>query len=171
MKIGKLEPIISTTKKGKKFKRYDIQVQKSVSPNTPNINIGVTPSGTRYYRALLPDKSWGTTFLRTKDGTETIIDSCRAPYGLKTTVESRKEKLVLSNKVIEHYTNAKSGVYNSISENSRVGQASRAYIDNDIYQYMYELKDNVDYSKMKPPKKPNRLLRLFKKSLSQLFVS
>ena len=166
MKIGKLEPIISTTKKGKKFKRYDIQVQKSVSPNTPNINIGVTPSGTRYYRALLPDKSWGTTFLRTKDGTETIIDSCRAPYGLKTTVESRKEKLVLSNKVIEHYTNAKSGVFNNVIENNRVGQASRAYIDNDIYKYMHELKENIDYSAMKAPKKPNRFLRLIKKVLS-----
>ena len=166
MKIAKFEPIISTTKNGKNFKRYDLQVQKSTEPNMPNVNIGVTPSGTRYYRALLPDKSWGTTFLRTKDGKEIIVDSCRAPYGLKTTVEARKEKIILADKVIEHYTNSESGVHNFISENRRVGQTSRTFIENDIYKYMHELKENIDYSAMKAPKKPNRFLRLIKKVLS-----
>ena len=125
MEIEKLTPIITTLRKGKQLKRYNTTVNESSGKYAPNINIGVTPSGTRYYRALLPDKSWGTTYMIRKDDTETIVDICKMSYGTKASVEKSKHKVVQTDRLIEHHTNDTEDVLNVVSRDRRVGKTAR----------------------------------------------
>lgn len=150
MKINKLEPIITTTKKGKEIKRFDTQLQKSTDRFMSNINAGVTPSGTRYYRELLPDKSWGTTYLRKKDGTEIIVDTCSAPFGSRAVYEKRENKKIISDKYIEHYR-VPQPKWNIVREDVKAGQMSVNFIQDNVYNVIMQLKDVSD--SLKPPKK------------------
>lgn len=169
MKIEKFIPVVTKLKNGKQIKRFDMPVQKSTAKYVPDINIGITPSGTRYYRALLPDKSWGTTYMVRKDGTETIVDICRMSYGTKASVESSKDKIILSDRMIEHHSKDSPEVLNVVSKDQRLKKVARAFVQPEVLEYMFHLKKAPGYEAMKPPK-PQPVKKFFL-GIKKLFVS
>ena len=170
MEIEKLSPIITNLKSGKTLKRYNMPVQRNNNKYAPDINIGVTPSGTRYYRALLPDKSWGTTYLVKKDWTETVVDICKTSYGTKASTENSNEKVVISNRMIEHHTSDSAIVSNVVSKDKRVGRVARAYVPPEIYEYMFNLKKVQGYNELKPIKH-NPLKKIIRNLLLKIIIN
>ncbi len=146
-----LNPIITTTRKGKELKRYNVQIKKSADKFTPNVNIGVTPRGTRYYRALLPDKSWGSLYMLKRDGSEVIVDSCSANYGIQSSVLNKKSNgIITSDRFVEHIVgNGESK--NIVHSDRMVGQTSKTYVQDEVKQAISYLAKKVDIFK-NPPK-------------------
>ncbi len=147
-----LNPIIMTTKKGKQLERYDVQIKKSADKFSPNVNIGVTPKGTRYYRALLPDKTWGSLYMLKRDGSEAIVDTCYANYGLQSSVLNKnKDGIITSDRFVEHVVTGGESK-NIIHADRMVGQTSKTYIQDDVKQFISYLTKNLDIFKTQPKK-------------------
>lgn len=158
--INSFEPITVRTKKGKIITRYDSQIQKSNGKFSANVNIGVTPKGTRYYRALLPDKSWGSLYMLKKDGSEVIVDSCSSANGVQASVLNKNnEGIIKSDRFIEHMTNRPTPE-NILIKDRMVGQTSKTFIQDDVKRAINYLTKSFDM--FKTPPKPGFWKRFWK---------
>ncbi len=147
--IKPLTPIITTTGSGKIIKRYNAKYVKPCSSDNKNMNIGVTPQGSFYYREIRPDKSWSSLYLKKYDGTEVVVDSVKVNSEKKTNVIIQKAGKVIDGKFVHTFNNK----FNSITPNTYIGYPAKAYVGNDAFIALHKLKDRVDVSDLKPIKK------------------
>ena len=146
----KLNSYTSTTKRGKTITRYSAVIQKSTIPANPNINAGITPKGTLYYRALLPDKSWGSLYLKKKNGDEVIIDSCKIGEDIQTKAEVRNsDGIIKSDTRIQKFAKGTESV-KIISVEQNVGRRSSVYIQKNAKLVLNDLQKQAD--KLTPTK-------------------
>ena len=104
-----------------------------------------------------------------KDGTETIVDICRMSYGTKASVESSKNKIILSDRMIEHHTKDSPEVLNVVSKDMRLKKVARAFVQPEVHEYMSHLKKAPGFESMNPPK-PQPVKKFFM-NIKNLFVS
>ena len=156
-----IKPILTKNLKGKEIKRYDVTIVKR--GNTSNVNIGVTPSGTVYYRQTTPNKSWSSLYMQKYDGRELFVDTFKSNEYTKAVVEERKDMKVTNGKIVARYN--EKGAKNQISEYTNVGKHSNNNVSKDITDMLTQLKNNVDMTGLKP--RTNKI----KKIMNRFFVN
>ena len=158
--IKPLKPILTKTKTGKQIKRYDAKYIKKHGNNNKNINIGVTPQGTFYYREMTPDKSWGSLYMKKYDGTEVVVDFVELNSNKKCNVIVQKDGKVIDGKFVHQFADK----VNSVTESAYIGYPAKAVIGNDIDIALSKLKERVDVTGLKPKKKSilSKVTKFFK---------
>lgn len=90
-------------------------------------------------------------------------------YGTRASVEKSNEKVVISDRIIEHHTNDTEAVLNIVSQDRRVGKVARAFVQPEVHEYMFHLKKVPGFKELKPIKH-NIFSKVFK-NIRNLLVS
>ena len=144
-----IKPIVTSLKTGKTIRRYDTKIKKAGTDD--NVNVGLTPQGSVYYRRISPNKKFGSLYMEKLNGTIYTVDTFKTNEYIKTLVESSNKNIVTDGKNIirENIPGAK----NIVSENLNIGLRKNLFVDQSIKDILKNLKENIDMKGLVPRRK------------------